>query len=86
MANVQANNDQSIHVRKRAEKAKIVAEKYQLPLVEMQSVFDKACEMEENSYWLRDGVHPTAMGHQLLKQEWLKTFNDMEKKAEESKC
>ena len=28
----------------------------------------------ENTYWLGDGVHPTAMGHELIKREWLKVF------------
>ena len=61
-------------VRKRAEKAKKVAEKYNLTFVELQSVFDKATEIKEGTYWLRDGVHPTAMGHELLKREWMKAF------------
>ena len=61
-------------VRKRAEKAKKVAEKYNLTFVELQSVFDKVAEIEECTYWLIDGVHPTAMGHELLKREWMKAF------------
>lgn len=61
-------------VRKRAEKAKKVAEKYNLAFVELQNVFDKAAEIKECTYWLIDGVHPTAMGHELLKREWMKAF------------
>ena len=61
-------------VRKRAEKAKKVAEKYNLAFVELQNVFDKATEIKECTYWLRDGVHPTEMGHELLKREWMKAF------------
>lgn len=64
-------------VRKRADKAKKVAEKYDLAFVEMQSVFDKACEQMDASYWLADGVHPTAMGHELLKREWLRVFKSL---------
>lgn len=26
------------------------------------------------TYWLQDGVHPTAMGHELIKREWIKAF------------
>lgn len=66
-------------VRKRAEKARNVAMKYGLLFVEMQNVLDKACELEDNNYWLVDGVHPTAMGHQLLKQEWMKAFEELKK-------
>lgn len=61
-------------VKKRAEKAKAVAGKYKLPFIPLQHLFDAAAETTENTYWLRDGVHPTAMGHQIIKQEWLKTF------------
>lgn len=64
----------STEVKKRAEKARKVAEKYGLPFVEMQCVMDKASELADTSYWLMDGVHPTAMGHQLLKREWMKAF------------
>ena len=61
-------------VRERAKKAKRVAEKYNLTFVELQNVFDKASEIKESTYWLRDGVHPTEMGHELLKREWMKGF------------
>lgn len=64
-------------VRKRAEKAKQVAEKYNLTFVELQNVFDTATEVKESTYWLRDGVHPTAMGHELLKREWMKAFENI---------
>ena len=66
-------------VKKRAEKARKVAEKYDLPFVEMQCVMDRASELADASYWLMDGVHPTAMGHQLLKREWMKAFEQMER-------
>ena len=43
--------------------AKKVAEKYGLTFVELQKVFDNACEIAEETYWLADGVHPTNAGH-----------------------
>lgn len=61
-------------VKKRAEKAKAVAEKYNLIFVPLQEKFDEAAKNTENTYWLRDGVHPSAMGHELIKREWLKAF------------
>lgn len=64
-------------VRKRAEKAKKVAEKYGLTYVELQNLLDHAAETTEGSYWLRDGVHPTEMGHELLRREWMKAFEKM---------
>lgn len=64
-------------VRKRAERARKVAEKYGLTFVELQHVFDKAAENMDSAYWLADGVHPTASGHELLKREWIKAFEKM---------
>ena len=61
-------------VEKRAEKAKKVAEKYGLSFIPLQAKFDEAAKSTENSYWLSDGVHPTAAGHELIKREWLAEF------------
>ena len=64
-------------VRKRADKAKKVAEKYNLTFVELQNVFEEATETMDATCWLYDGVHPTAMGHELIKREWMKAFEKM---------
>lgn len=53
----------------RAESAKAVAEKYGLTFIPLQEKFDKATEKAEPSYWLGDGVHPTAAGHELIAKE-----------------
>lgn len=66
-----------------AKAARRVAEKHNLPFVELQSKFDKACNLEQPSYWLADGVHPTAMGHELIKREWIKAFSKMESDSKE---
>jgi len=66
-------------VKKRAEMAKKIAQKYNLPFIPLQEGFDKLTEKEEASYWLEDGVHPTAMGHEFIKGEWLKAFAALEK-------
>lgn len=54
--------------------AKRLAEKHGLPFIPLQEVFDKAAENTEPTYWAADGVHPTPMGHELIKKEWLKGF------------
>ncbi len=61
-------------VEKRGEKARKIAEKYQLVYVPLQKKFDDVATLTENTYWLRDGVHPTTMGHELIKREWMKAF------------
>ncbi len=62
---------------KRAEMAKKVAEKYSLPFIPLQKGFDQLATKAPNSYWLGDGVHPTAKGHEFIKNEWLKAFNNL---------
>lgn len=64
-------------VFKRAEKAKAIAEKYNLTFVPLQEKFDEAAKVASNDYWLRDGVHPTTVGHELIKREWMKAFEEM---------
>lgn len=58
----------------RAAAAKRIAQKYSLPFVALQDKFDEACKKAPISYWLRDGVHPTPMGHWIIKNEWIKAF------------
>lgn len=66
-------------VKKRAEMARSVAQKYNIPFIPLQENFDSVSEKTENSYWLADGVHPTAMGHELIKREWIKHFEKIHK-------
>ncbi len=70
-------DDFKVEVLKRAEMAKKVAEKYNLIFVPLQEKFDEASKEAPNDYWLRDGVHPTHCGHELIKREWLKGFNSL---------
>ncbi len=64
-----------VEVKKRAEKAKELAQKYGLSFIALQDKFDEAAKLAPNNYWLGDGVHPTPMGHELIKNEWIKAFN-----------
>lgn len=59
-------------VRKRAMKAREIAEKYNLTFVPLQDKFDEVSASCPADYWLADGVHPTTMGHELIKREWIK--------------
>ena len=64
-------------VKKRAEMAKKIADKYNLPFMPLQDGFDALCKKAEPGYWLKDGVHPTEMGHEFIKNEWLKLFETL---------
>jgi len=65
----------------RAAAAKRLAEKHNAVFVPLQERFDEASKLAEPAYWLRDGVHPTAMGHELIAREWLKAFSKLEANA-----
>ncbi len=61
-------------VAEKAAVAKKIAEKYGLPCIDLQSAFDEAAKKAPNSYWTTDGVHPTSMGHEIIKRLWLEEF------------
>jgi lysophospholipase L1-like esterase len=61
-------------VAEKAAVTKAVAARYGLPLIELQPVFDAACEKAPADYWTADGVHPTACGHELIKRLWMDAF------------
>ena len=61
-------------VPKRAEMAKKVAEKYGLPFIPLQKEYSRLAALTEPAEWLRDGVHPTPMGHEVIKRAWISTF------------
>jgi lysophospholipase L1-like esterase len=48
-----------------------LARDYQAVFVPLQSAFNKAQTRADAAYWLWDGVHPTAAGHDLIACEWL---------------
>lgn len=58
--------------RLRAESAKKAAAQYGCRFLPLQDKFTALCKKAEPSYWLRDGVHPSAMGHQLIADELVK--------------
>lgn len=63
--------------KKRANMSRKIAEKYNLPFIELQKHFDELSKDAPNSYWLGDGVHPTPAGHEFIKGEWLKAYYNL---------
>ena len=49
-----------------------LAEEWNIAFIPYQDIFDRACESASASVYLSDGVHPTAAGHYIMAQEWLK--------------
>ena len=67
----------SSEVKKRAIKAREIAEKYNLTFIPLQDKFEEAAKKAPNNYWLGDGVHPTTAGHAIIKREWIKAYNSL---------
>ena len=63
-------------IREYQEEVRIIAEEFEAVFVPLQECFDRACEKQDTSYWIWDGVHPTENGHGLIAEQW-------QKKAEE---
>lgn len=58
-------------VRKRAEMCKKVAQKHGALYIELQSLLDQAAQKYGADEVCVDGVHPTALGHYLIAQQWI---------------
>ncbi len=51
-----------------------LGETYRAPIVRYQEMFDAAAERASMEYWIWDGIHPTFSGHQLMADEWERTY------------
>lgn len=49
-----------------------LAQQFHAVHVPLQDAFNEATQRADAAYWLWDGVHPTAAGHDLIAKEWLK--------------
>ena len=63
-------------VREKAKAAEKVAKENGLQFVQLQTHFDQALCFAPAEYWLQDGVHPTAAGHELIARQWIRAFQD----------
>jgi lysophospholipase L1-like esterase len=54
---------------------KTLSQKFGAAFVPFQAMFDEAVKLASPEYWAADGVHPTAAGHQLMAQTWIKEVN-----------
>ena len=55
-----------------------IAERFGLPYVDLQPIFDDLHTRYGSEYFIEDGVHPTAAGYEVIKREWLKLFRQIE--------
>ena len=55
--------------------AEKLAEKYNCPYIDLQSIFNEASKNISCDKLLSDGVHPTRKGHEIITQHWLAAFD-----------
>ncbi|MEO8236982.1 MAG: SGNH/GDSL hydrolase family protein [Flavobacterium sp.] len=60
----------------RAEIVKQIAKDYNAVLIDYPKVFENAQQRAPIDYWIWDGVHPTAFGHQLMAREWIRQVSN----------
>lgn len=65
----------SQEVKSRSEATYCLAQKHGASLVLLQDSFSKLARQAPENHWLFDGVHPTAAGHAVIAEKWLKTWN-----------
>ena len=49
-----------------------LADEYEIKLIPLNEIFQKACLKRDPSFWSLDGAHPTLAGHALIAQSWIK--------------
>lgn len=64
----------SCEVQKMAKASENVAAKFNLEFISLQDKFDAAAADGNHRYWSVDGIHPTAAGHQIIKEELSKAI------------
>jgi len=49
-----------------------LAREYNTILITLDGIFAEAATREDMAHWAEDGVHPTAAGHELIADVWMK--------------
>ena len=58
------------------QQVKQLAAEFDAVFVPLQEMFNEACKRADAEYWIYDGVHPTAAGHRLIAEQWLKVVSE----------
>lgn len=64
----------SCEVQKMAKASENVAARFNLEFIALQDKFNTAAADGNHRYWSVDGIHPTAAGHQIIKEELAKAI------------
>jgi lysophospholipase L1-like esterase len=63
-------------VVERANIVRRIAVDFNAVLVDYPKVFEEVQKRAPMEYWIWDGVHPTAFGHELMAREWIKQVSN----------
>ena len=64
-------------VKEYAKVVKKIAEDFNAVFIPLQAQFDATQEKYgDNTYYLRDGVHPNTAGAELIADAWMQAFNN----------
>ena len=65
-------------VPKRAEMVRKLAKEFDIPCILIKDALDKKISEANQKYYIKDGVHPTTMGHGIIAKEWERVFKKYE--------
>lgn len=54
-----------------------IAKEYKAQFIPYQKIFDDALNIAPVSYWCPDGIHPSMAGGHLMKEGWIKAFENL---------
>lgn len=70
--------DREALIHECAEVVKQIAKDYKAVYLPFNQLFEKLIEMSsgtQDTYWIWDGIHPTAAGHRRMADMWIKSVN-----------
>jgi lysophospholipase L1-like esterase len=59
-------------IKEKQQIVKMLATEYRANFIPLQEEFDREALNMDPAYWLWDGIHPTAAGHELIARKWIR--------------
>ena len=57
-------------LQRRQAELRQIAKEFDAVFIDLQRIFDEACNVKPSEFWSADGVHPSLAGHHLIANEW----------------
>jgi acyl-CoA thioesterase-1 len=62
-----------IILNQKTDVVKKLSKEFKTLLVPLDRIFEEATRRRRPTYWSEDGIHPTAAGHSLIAESWIKS-------------